>query len=322
MKVVFGLVLSLMILVCGADLVAQTTYPDKPVRIIVGFPPGSSADTLARLLGPKYSESWGNQVLVENVAGAAGNMATERVARAAGDGYTLGLLIEPQIVINPSLYRLSFDPGRDIAPISQIALSASLLVVGKAVPATSIKELVNLAKGKPGEISFASGGSGSAPHMAAELLKSMAGIDIQHVPYKGIVLAVPDLLSGRVTMMISPIQSVLPLVRDGKLRALAVTSLTRTSMLPQVPTVAESGYSDFEATLWYGLFAPANTPAAITNRIHAETVKAVSRPEIRSRLSDLGMEAIAGSPGELAAVIRAAVPKWAKLIKESGIKPD
>ena len=260
--------------------------------------------------------------MIDNVTGAAGNIAADRVAKAAPDGYTLGLLAQPQIVINPSLYKLAYDPVKDFAPVSQVAVSPFMLVVHNAVPAKSVKELVALAKAQPGGLTFASGGSGSTPHMAAELFKSMAGLDIRHIPYKGVVAAIPDLLGGRVTMMFSPIAVVLPLVREGKLRALAVTSLRRSSAAPELPTIAESGYPGFEVTVWNGLLAPAGTPATIVRKLHLETVKALALPDLRAKLADLGLEGIGNSPDEFAAVIKSEIPKWAKVIKEAGIKPD
>jgi tripartite-type tricarboxylate transporter receptor subunit TctC len=283
----------------AGNLAAQTSYPEKPIRLVVGFPPGSQADT-----------------------GAAGNIAADRVAKAAPDGYTLGLLGEVQIVINPSLYKLAYDPVRDFAPVSQVTVYPNMLVAHNAVPARSVKELVALAKAQAGGLTFASGGSGSSPHMAAELFNSVASLDIRHIPYKGVVAAIPDLLGERVTMMFSPIGIVLPMVREGKLRALAVTSSRRSSAAPELPTIAESGYPGFEYTGWYGLLAPAGTPATIVRKLHLETVKALALPDLRARLADLGLEVIGKSPEEFATVIKSEIPKWAKVIKDSGIKPD
>jgi len=301
---------------------AQSNYPEKSIRLVVGFPPGSSADIVARLLGQKLAEALGKPLVVENVAGAAGNIAAERVARAAPDGYALALAANAQIIINPSLYKLPFDPVRDFAPISQVYVSPNILVVHNAVTAKSVQELLALARAQPGGLTFASGGGGSAPHLAGELLKSMAGIDIRHIPYKGVVAAIPDLVGGRVTMMFSPIAVVLPLVRDGKLRALAVTSLKRSPALPELPTVDESGVRGFEATLWGGLLAPTGTPATIVRKLHLETAKALAQPDVRAKFADLGLETIGNSPDEFAAVIKSEIPQWAKVINESGIKPD
>jgi tripartite-type tricarboxylate transporter receptor subunit TctC len=322
MKQILGLVLAVAELVTAGHAAAQSNYPERPVHIVVGFPPGSSTDTIARLIGQKLAEAMGKPIVVDNAAGAAGNIAADRVAKAAPDGYTLGLLGEVQIAINPSLYKLAYDPVKDFAPVSQVTVYPNMLVVHNAVPAKSVKELVALAKAQPGGLTFASGGSGSSPHIAAELFKSIAGLDIQHIPYKGVVVAIPDLLGGRVTMMFSPIAIVLPLVREGKLRALAVTSSRRSSATPELPTIAESGYPSFEYTAWYGLLAPARTPVAIVRKLHLETVKALAQADVRAKFADLGLETIGNSPDEFAAVIKSGIPKWAKLIKESGIKPD
>ena len=322
MKQLSSLVLGLLALLIAGSPAAQTTYPEKPIRIIVGFPPGSTPDAIARLLGQKFTEAWGKPVVIDNATGAAGNIAADRVAKATQDGYTLGLLTNGQIVINPHLQKLAHDPVKDFAPVSQIAASPLLLVVHNAVSAKSVKELVALAKAQSGVLTFASAGSGSVPHVAGELFKSAAGLDIRHIPYKGVVVAIPDLLGGRVTMMFGLPSSVLPLTRDGKLRALAVTSLRRSSVTAEVPTIAESGYTGFEVSAWYGYFVPTGTPATIVRKLHLETVKALALPDLRAKLADLGLEGIGNSPAEFAAVIKSEIPKWAKVIKDAGIKAD
>ncbi|HZM45825.1 MAG TPA: tripartite tricarboxylate transporter substrate binding protein [Burkholderiales bacterium] len=317
-----SLALGLAALLVAGISAAQTAYPEKTVRIVVGFPPGGPPDVVARLLGQKLTEAWGKPAVIDNVTGASGAIAADRLAKAAPDGHTLGLLCNPELVINPGLYRLAYDPVKDFAPVSQVAVSPLVLVVHNGVPAGTVQELIKLAKGRPGELTFASSGTGSNTHMAAELLKSMAGLDIRHIPYKGVPAAIPDLLGARVTMMFSPTVVVLPLVRDDRLRALAVTSLKRSSAVPELPTIAESGYPAFEGTLWCGLFAPARTPAAVVGKLHLETVKALALPDLRARLGDVGMEGMGNSPDEFAAAIRSQIPKWAKLIKESGIKAE
>ena len=301
---------------------APSSYPEKPIRFIVGFPPGSAPDMAARLLGHNLAEQLGKPVLIENLTGAAGNIAADRVAKATPDGYTLVLAANAQITVNPSLYKLPYDPVRDFAPVTQVYVASNILVVSPAVPAKTLQELVALARAQPGALTFATGGSGSAPHIAAELFKSMTGIEIRAVPYKGTVLAMPDLLAGRVTMAFNPIVAVLSAVRDGKLRGLAVTSVKRSSVLPEVPTVAESGFPGYEATLWGGLLAPAGTAPAVIRKLHLETTNALAQAELRGKLAELGMETIGNSPDEFAAVIRSEIPKWAKLIKDSGIKAD
>ncbi|MGH6629710.1 MAG: Bug family tripartite tricarboxylate transporter substrate binding protein [Burkholderiales bacterium] len=322
MTQISGLTFGLLALLIVGSPAAQTTFPEKAMRMVVGFPPGGPPDVVARLLGQKFTEAWGKPVVIDNITGAAGAIAADRVAKAAPDGYTLGLLSNPELVINPSLYKLAYDPVKDFVPVSQVAVSPLMLVVHNAVPAKNVQELIKLARARPAELTFASSGSGTNTHMAAELLKSVAGLDIRHIPYKGVPAAIPDLLGGRVTMMFSPTVVVLPLAREGKLRALAVTSLKRSSAVPELPTIAESGYPGFEVTLWSGLLAPARTPATIVGKLHLETVKALALPDLRAKLADLGMEGKGNSPDEFAAAIKSEIPRWAKVIKESGIKPD
>ena len=306
----------------GGNVNAQATYPEKPIRMVVGFPPGSQTDTIARLLGQKFADTLGKPIVVDNAAGAGGNIAADRVAKAAPDGYTLGLLSLAQIVISPSLYKAAYEPVKDFAPVSQVAVSPFMLVVHNAVLAKNVKELVVLAKAQPGGLTFASGGSGSPTHMAAELFKPVASLDIRHIPYKGVPLAIPDLLAGRITMMFSTIVVVLPLVREGRLRALAVTSLRRSSAAPELPTIDESGFPGFDYTSWSGLLSPAGTPATIVRKLHLETVKALAQPDLRAKFADLGVEGMGNSPDEFAAAIKSEIPKWAKVIKDAGIKPD
>lgn len=312
--------LAMPAIVAAGHVAAQTNYPEKPIRIVVGFPAGGPADIVARLLGQKFAEAWGKPVVVENVSGAAGTIGADRVAKATPDGYTLGLANNAQLVVNPSLYKLPYDPVRDFAPVSQVGMMSIVLVVGTAVPATNVGELVALAKARPGELTFASGGSGTQAHLSGELLKSMAGIEVSHIPYKGLVLAIPDLVAGRVAMAFSPSSVVLPAVREGKLRALAVTSLQRSSVVPELPTMNESGFRDFEATAWFGLVAPAATPPRIARKLHLETAKVLTTTEVRVKLADLGLEVIGSSPDEFAVVIKSEIPKWAALISRSGMR--
>jgi tripartite-type tricarboxylate transporter receptor subunit TctC len=316
------LVFGLLVLLSVGNTAAQTTYPDRPIRMVVGFPAGGAPDTVARLLGQKLSEALGQPIVMDNAPGAGGNIATERVAKSAPDGYTLGFLVNGQLVINPSLYKLAFDPAKDLAPISQVTVTPNMLVVNNAVAAKNVRELISLAKAQPGELTYGSGGTGTGNHMAAELFKSVAGLDIRHIPYKGVLAVVPDLLGGRVTMMFSPLPVVLPLVREGKLRGIAVTSLKRSASAPELPTIAESGFPGFEVTIWYGLLAPAGTPPAILRRLHLETVKALAQPDLRAKLADQGLEAIGNSPEEFAAIIKSETSTWAKVINDAAIKPD
>ena len=321
MREISGLLFGLLVALTVGSSAAQTSYPEKTVRMVVGFLPGTPSDTCARLLGQRFAEAWGKPVVIDNVTGATGNIAADRVAKAAPDGYTLGIFANP-FVINPSLYKLAHDPVKDFAPVSQVAVSPLILVVNNAVLAKDVQELIKLVSVRPGELTFASAGSGSAAHMAAELFKSVAGLDIRHIPYQGAPAAMPDLLGGRITMMFSATTVVLPLAREGKLRALAVTTLRRSSAAPDLPTIAESGYPGFEVTLWQGFLAPARTPPTIVGKLHLETVKSLALPELRGKFTDLGMEGIGNSPEEFATVIKSEIPRWAKVIKEAGIKLD
>ena len=315
-------VVALSLIALATDAAMAQAYPSKPVHIVVGFSSGAATDAVARLLGQKFTESWGTQVVVENVPGVGGNVAASRVAKSAPDGHMLGLFIEQQMVVNPSLYTMPFDPVKDFAPISKVAATALILSVNNDLPARNVRELVALAKAKPGSLTYASGGSGSAPHVTTELFRATTGIDIQHIPYKGVTLAIPDVMQGRVNMMFSPIQNILAQVREGKLRPLAVTSSKRSAVVLDIPTVAESGYPTFEAGIWYGLFAPAMTPANVISRLNAETIKAVAPADVRAKLAALAIDTIGGTPDELATSVRTAIPMWAKLVKEAGIKAE
>jgi tripartite-type tricarboxylate transporter receptor subunit TctC len=322
MNKIIGPTFGLAALLFTGSASAQTAYPEKPIRMTVGVATGSQTDTIARLLSQKFAEAWSKPVVIDTVTGAAGNIAADRVAKAPPDGYTLGLLSQTPVVVNPGLYKLAYDSAKDFAPVSQVAISPLMLVVHNAVPAKSVKELVALAKAQPGTLTFASSGNGSGNHIAAELFKSMAGIDIRHVPYKSVVMAVPDLMGEPVTMTFSNIVVVLSLAREGKLRALAVTSLKRSSTIAELPTVAESGYLGFEFSNWFGLLAPARTPATIVSKLHLETVKALSASDLRGKLADIGSEGIGNSPDAFAAIIKSEIPKWAKVIKDAGIRVE
>jgi tripartite-type tricarboxylate transporter receptor subunit TctC len=298
---------------------AQTNFPQKPIRIVVGFGPGNSVDTVARLVGEKLAHALGKPVIIDNVAGAAGNIAAERVAKAAPDGYTLALLSNAQLAINPSLYTVSYDPVKDFAAVSQVATSPYVLVVHNGVPARSAKDLVALAKANPAGLTFASGG-GVTP-VAGELFKSAAGVDIRHIPYKDAAGAIPDVTAGRVSMMFGGI-TILPLVREGKLRALGVTSSGRTSAAPELPTIAESGYPGFEVTVWQGLMAPAKVPGTTIKILNAETLKALESPELREKFANVGVEGTGSSPDAFAVMIKSEILKWSKVMKEAGIRPE
>ena len=317
----FGAAITLALLVVAGAAVAQTGYPEQTIRILVGFPPGVAPDITGRILAERFTQAWGKSAVVDNVPGAGGNIATERVAKAPPDGYTLLMGGNASLIFSPSMYdKLAYDPIKDFAPISQIFIAANVLVVHNDVPARTLPELIALARVEPGKLTYAHAGAGTSQHLAAELLKSLTGIDIQPVAYRGTTALLPDLLAGRVTMSFANIVNVVPLVREGKLRAFAVTSLKRSAVAPELPTMAESGYPGFEAVPWFGLMAPAGTSPAIIDKLHRETVAALAPPDVRRKLTELGLDVVGNSPAELSAVIAREIPQWAKVIKGAGIK--
>jgi tripartite-type tricarboxylate transporter receptor subunit TctC len=300
---------------------AQAPYPEQTVRILVGFTPGTAPDVSARLLADRLSEPLGKPVVVENVTGAGGNIGALRVAKAPADGYTLGMIGNGSLVFSPSLYdKLGFDPAKDFAPITQVFVGANLLVVPADSPAKSLAELIAMARAQPGKLTYAHAGAGTSQHLAAELFKSVLGVDIQPIAYRGTTALLPDLLAGRVSLSFGNIVNVLPLVREGKLRAFAVTSIRRSAIAPELPTMAESGYPGFEAVPWFGLMAPAGTPAGVIARLHRETVRLLAQPDVRKRLNDLGLDVLGGTPQEFAAAIEREIPVWSRVIKQAGIK--
>ena len=308
---------------CWITAAAAQQYPAKPVRFVVPFAPGGSTDTLARTLGVKLSDFVGQQVVVDNRPGANGNIGMEIVARAAPDGHTIVLGYIANLAIGPGLYeKLPFDPVKDYAPITQLASSPNVLVAHPAVPARNFKELIALAKAKPGQINFASASVASVGHLTGELLNNLAGIKMVHVPYKGSGQAVTDLLGGHVQLMFSGFSSTLPHIKSGKLRPLVVTGAQRSPALPDVPTIAESGFPGFEATAWYGVLAPAKTPKPIVTRLHAEIVKVLQLPDVKERLGNLGFEIVGSTPEQFAAYIKSEISKWEKVVKTSGAKPE
>lgn len=297
---------------------AQAIYPDKPVRILVGFTPGSATDISARIFAQKFSEAWSVPVTVENVPGAAGTVGIDRVVKATPDGYTLAFGANGALTIAGSLGKLSYDAATDLAPISLVLSMPSLVAVNNDVPVKTFPELVALAKAKPGQLSYATPGAGTPQHIAGELLKMLAGIDIVHVPYRGAVFT--DVIGGRVTIALQNAGSMLAVVRDGKLRGLAVTSLKRSPNIPELPPIAELGFPGFEATSWFALLAPLGTPAPVIRKVQDEAAKVLREPDMRSRFAQLGLDPVGSSPAELGAVIKADTAKWARVIKEAGIK--
>ncbi len=308
-------------IVLSAPSTAQT-FPAKAVRIVVPFPPGGPADVLGRMLGQKLAERWSQSVVIDNRAGAAGNIGAEFVARSAADGYTL-LLNATSHVVNGSMYaKLAFDPIRDFTPVTEVASYMLVLVVHPSVPVTTLAQFVALAKARPGQISVANTGAGTPTQLAAELFKSTAGINLLQVPYKGAAPANTDLLGGQVVAMFNNPINALPFVKAGKLRALAVTGVQRLSVAPELPTVAESGYPNFEAGTWYGFFGPAQLLPEIVAKIHADVVTVLRLPDIQQKLGAQGWDSIGNNPAEFAAVLKADFDKWAKVVKAAGLRAD
>jgi tripartite-type tricarboxylate transporter receptor subunit TctC len=321
MKFIANLFAALAVLLTVQTASAQSSYPNRPVKILVGFTPGTAPDLAARILAERFSELWGTPFVVENVPGAGSNVATDRVAKAAADGTTLLMGGNPSLVINPSLYeKLPFDPIKDFAPISQVFIAANVLAVPIESPVKSVAELVAFARAQPGKLSYGHAGVGTSQHLAAELFKYMAHVDIAPVPYRGSTAMMPDLLAGRINFSFANIVNVLPLAREGKLRALAISSRKRSALAPELPTMAESGFPGFEAVPWFGLLAPAGTPKDVLDKLHGETVRTLAMPEVRKKFDDLGLEPVGNTPVEFAAIIRKETPEWAKVIKDAGIK--
>jgi tripartite-type tricarboxylate transporter receptor subunit TctC len=297
-------------------------YPSKPIRIVVGFAAGGPSDIGARTIGQKLTEKWGQQVIVDIRPGASGNIATEIVAKAPPDGYTL---LEPAFAhaVNPFLYsKLPFDAVKDFAPILLFASIANVLVVHPSIPARSVKELIAFAKTRPGELTAGSAGNGTASHLAVELLNMMGGIKTTHVPYKGLAPAHTEIMGGQLSMLFDGIVTGMPAVKAGRLRALGVTTVKRWQGAPDIPTMAESGLAGFEVNSWYGLLAPAGTPRDIIQRLNSEVARALREPDARERLYSIGAEPMDGTPEEFAAYIAAEMAKWSKVVKTAGLRAD
>ena len=303
--------------------VMAQSYPTKPIRIIVPWTAGGTADTLARIVGQRLGESFGQQVLTDNRPGASGQIGTELVAKAAPDGYTLVLATTAPNSTAPSLYsKLAYDPMKDFAPISVVALTFYVLSVNPSVPVKNIAELVKLAKARPGQLNFSSPGNGTPNHLSGEMFKTMAGIQMQHIPFKGSAQAIADVIGGQIPLNFENVAVVLPHIKAGKVRALGVTSAQRNRFLPDVPTIAESGYPGFEAVGWFGLMAPAATPRDVLNKLNAEAVRVLNLPEVNSRILSLGAEVKPTTMAEFEKFNRDQIVKWAKVIKESGARAD
>jgi tripartite-type tricarboxylate transporter receptor subunit TctC len=302
---------------------AWAAYPDKPIRLIVPYPPGGAADFAARAVAEKLTEAWGQQVVVDNRGGAGGIIATEIVAESAPDGYTLLHGTPAGLVINSLLRKkLPYDATRDFTPVGRVVIVPQILVLNPMVPANSLKELIALAKAKPGQLNYASVGIGSPNHLGMELLKSMAGIDIVHIPYKGGGPAVTDLLGGHVQLMFNGMASVMLLVRSGKLKAIAIGSAKRSPAAPDVPTVAEAGLPGFEYTTWNGIFAPAHTPRAVVAKLNTALRKALAAPDLIHHLASVGSEPAGDTSEEFAAYVKEEFAKWSRVIKMAGLKAE
>ena len=319
LRVIF--LVSAVIATCaiGAGSATAQTYPARPIRWVAPFPPGGTTDIVARIVAEKLTEVFGQQVTLDNRPGAGGNIAAEIVVKAPADGYTL-LTGFPGLAINPSLYaKMNYDPLKDLAPVILISAAPLLMVVHPALPATTVRDVIALAKRHPGELLFPSAGNGTSSHLGGELFKSAAGIDIRHVPYKGSMQGMVDLMSGRMQLMVNPLPEMIPFVESGKLRAIAVTGLQRSAVMPNLPTVAET-LPGFDVTTWNGLMAPAATPKEIVARLNTEVVKLLKAPATAKRMQELGLDTIASTPGEFADHLRRETEKWAKVVKAAGAR--
>ncbi len=298
-------------------------YPAKPIRMICPFPPGGTTDVVARIVAQKLTAVWKEQVIVDNRTGAGGIIGTELAAKAAPDGYTVLLGSITTHAVNPALYKkLNYDPIKDFVPVTLVVSSPQLLAVHPSVAAKSVKELIALAKGKPGQLNYGSAGVGTSPHLTFELFKSMAGVDVVHVPYKGTGPAITELIGGQVQMMITGVVALMPHVKAGKLRGLAVTSAKRVAALPDLPTVAESGVPKFNVSSWFGVFLPAGTPKPIIAKMNGEIRKIVEVPDVRQKLIDQGADPVTNTPEEFAAYVKSEMARWGKVVRDTGARID
>ena len=311
-----------IIALCAAKAFGQD-YPIKPVRLIIPFAPGGSNDILGRMIGTKLAEAMGQPVVIDNRAGAGGSIGVELAAKSAPDGYTLVIGHIGTLAVNPTLYKkLPYDPIKDLQTISMLAKVANIMVVHPSLPAKSVRELIALAKAKPGMLVYGSGGNGGAGHLATEYFKLMAKIDIEHIPYKGTAPAIIDLLAGQTQLVFGGIPGIGGHIRNGRLRALGVSTSKRLTIFPEVPTVAEAGVPGYEATQWYGVLAPAGTPNWVVARLNREIVHTLQNPQIQQRLADDGSEPLASTPEEFTAFIKSETARWAPVIKAAGIRAD
>ena len=321
MKSIARLLIGALALVSALSSWSQGSYPDKPVKIIVGFPPGTTGDVIARLMAPKMSEGLGQQIVIENKPGAGSSIGAEAVARAPADGYTL-LVSTIANTINPSLFKLSFDFQRELAPIAMLAEAPGLLVAHPSSGAQNVQELVAAAKSRPGEILYGSSGIGTFTHLYGELFNLATGVKLAHVPYKGSSQAVTDLLAGRIQLLFTPASTLIPHVKAGTIRALGAIGARRLEALPEVPTLAEAGIAGFEASLWFGLNAPAGTPRGAIERLNREVNRVLALPEIKAQLAAQSIDAVPGTSEQFDALVRQDTEKWARVVKTAGVKND
>ncbi len=313
----------ILVLVLTSAIASAQSYPTRAIRFVVPFAPGGGGDVVARIVAPKFSEMLGQPLVIENRGGAGGTLGTEIGAKAAPDGYTIVLGNVGPMSVAPSMYeKLNYDPVKDLAPVTLIAAFPNLLVTHQSIPVRSVKDLVALARQNPGKLNYASAGSGTSTHLAAELFKVVARINVVHVPYKGGAQALTDLLAGQVAFYFGTVPSAIGYVRSGRLRGLAVTSLKRSSAAPDVPTVAEQGYPGFETAAWYGVLVPTGTSQDIITRLHADLVKVLATPDVKQKLQGQGGDPVGNTPAEFGAYIRAEGAKWSKVIKAAGVKAD
>ena len=313
-----------LLLACGGALAqpAAESYPSKPVRFILPFPPGGGTDILGRIIAERLTTNLGQAVVIENRGGAGGNVGAEAAAKSAPDGYTI-VLVAPSLAISPSLYaRLNYDPVKDLAPISLVGTVPNVLITHPSVPAQNLAEFIALARTKPGGMNFGSGGSGTSNHLAGELFNMVAGVRLVHVPYKGVNLAMNDVLGGQIHFVVIGIPAALPHIRGGRLHALGVLAPQRAPTLPDVPTVAEAGLPGFEVTTWYGVLAPAGTPRPVIARLNTEIHRVMHAPDLKERFAATGTEPWTSTPEEFADYIRKEIAKWGKVIREANLKAD
>ena len=311
------------VFVSQISIVYAQTWPGKPIKIVLGFPPGGATDILSRDFAAKLSEELKQQVIIENKPGAGGTIGADIVAKAAADGYTLTIGTTSNHAIAVSLYKkLPYDPVKDFAPITMLAVSQNVVVINPAVPANNIRELVAYAKANPGKLNFGSSGNGTISHLTGEMFNTLNGTQITHIPYKGSAFVFPDLLSGQISVMYDSTVSIGSLIKSGKVKALAVTGATRSKLMPELPTVAESGYRDFESSNWFGFFAPVATPKDILLKLNTAAVKVLAAPDLQARFALQGAEVVANNPDEALAMVKADIVKWAEVAKKSGARID